>query len=168
VSLDSLGTVSYAAQSLAAYDLADDLPVVFQLFNPRRGDHFYTASSREAALAVLLGYVEQGVPFANEADHPGLVDVFRFFNPATGDHFYTIDPAERDALIAAQGGKHDTVSYRYEGVAFLAAAQQLLGTEPIHRFYSPLTGDHFYTSDLSEGFAAHYTYEGVAWYADVF
>jgi hypothetical protein len=165
VSLESLGTVSYAAQSLAAYDLADDLPIVFRLYNPALADHFYTDSSREAAVAVLHGYVEEGVPFAAESDHPGLTDVYRFLNPGTGDHFYTIDPAERDALLAAVNSPY---AYQYEGVAFSAAAQPLLGTEPIHRFYSPLIGDHLYTPDFAEGIGAHYVYEGIAWYADVF
>jgi lysyl endopeptidase len=142
------------------------MPVVFRLFNPSDGDHFYTDSSREAATAVVHGYVEEGVPFAADSDHPGLVDVFRFFNSGTGDHFYTIDPGERDALIAAGGS--NPYGYQYEGVAFSASGQHLLGTEPIHRFYSPLSGDHLYTADLSEGAAGHHIYEGVAWYADVF
>lgn len=162
VSLDSLGTVSYADQLVSDYDQTNGLPVVFRLYNPEIGDHLYTASSTEASSALGAGYVEEGATFSNEAGSTALVDVARFYNQATGDHFYTASSAERDALLA---GGSDYVS---EGVAFRAYAAQTEGAAAIHRFYADHSGDHFYTPSLAEGNAAGYQYEGVAWYAAAF
>ena len=162
VSLDSLGTVSYAAQSLSAYDQDSGLPVVFRLYNPDTQDHFYTASSTEAAQAVAGGYREEGVPFSAESGTPGLVDVLRLYNPATGDHLYTTSTAERDSLVASGSG------YRFEGVGFQAYAAPQEGAVPIYRYYSGAAGNHFYTTSRAEGTASGYHYEGVAWYAASF
>lgn len=162
VSLDSLGTVSYAAQSIAAYDQDDGLPVVFRLYNPHTNDHLYTASSIEAAAATTLGYQEEGVPFSAESGSDLLVDVQRLHNPDTGDHLYTTSTVERDALLTSDTG------YRYEGVAFQAYAAPTEGATAVHRYYLDGAADHFYTTSLAEGAASGYRYEGVAWYSASF
>lgn len=46
VSLDEQDSVNYAAQTLSSYYLADDLPVIFRLFETQTGDHFYTSRVR--------------------------------------------------------------------------------------------------------------------------
>ncbi|MGQ9367923.1 hypothetical protein [Azospirillum sp. ST 5-10] len=161
VSLDDLGTVSYAAQTIADYDAADGLPVVFRLYNPNSGDHFYTNSSIEAAAAASSGYREEGVPFSAESGAVDLVDVYRLYQTETGDHLYTTDAAERDALLA--GGLHAD-----EGIAFQAYGAPTQGATAVQRFYAPESGDHFYTTDAAEALAAGYRYEGVAWYAASF
>lgn len=162
VSLDSPGTVSYAAQSIAAYDQDNGLPVVFRLFNPGTGDHFYTSSSIEATQAIGYGYREEGVPFSAESGSDQLVDVLRLYNPRSGNHLYTTNAAERDSLLASDSGFQD------EGVAFQAYDAPMEGATAVHRYYLDGVADHFYTTSLGEGVAAGYRYEGVAWYAASF
>jgi hypothetical protein len=160
VSLDDLGTVSYAAQTLASYDADDGLPVVFRLFDPVAGTHLYTASSSEAATATGLGYVEEGVPFSNEGAHPDLIGVHRFFSAAATDYVLTTDPAEVAALSQPGSG------FAYDGGAFTGIAEPEPGTVAIHRFYSAAGSDHLFTGNFEEGAgAAGYAYEGIAWYA---
>ncbi|GHD43302.1 hypothetical protein GCM10017083_09250 [Thalassobaculum fulvum] len=160
VSLDDLGTTSYAAQNVADYDADDDLPVVFRLYDPGNGTHLYTASSSEAEAALRTGYVEEGVPFSNEGSAPGLIGVHRFFSASASDYVLTTDPAEIAAL--SQPGS----DFAYEGGSFTGLAAQQPGTVAIHRFYSERSTDHLYTADYDEGTTAEgYVYEGVAWYA---
>lgn len=162
LALDAPATVSYAAQSVAAYDQADDLPVVFRLFQASTGDHFYTRSSIEAAAAGALGYAEEGAPFANEQQRGDLLDVHRFFSTRSGKHFYTTSEVERDAVAAAG-------DYAYEGVAFQVTAEAEPGSAPIHRFFSTVSGAHLFTASFAEGAAAAgYRYEGIAWHAAIF
>lgn len=162
LALDTARTVSYSAQAIGSFDQAADLPVVFRLYQPATGDHFYTMSSIEAAQALRLGYVEEGVPFANEQNRPALIDVFRFYNAVSGDHFYTTSVEERDEVI----NKID--DYIYEGIAFQVAAGAEPGTAPIHRFFDAGSGDHMYSFDPYEGLASGYVYEGIAWHAALF
>ena len=160
MSLDDLGTVSYAAQAISDYDLDDGLPVVFRLYDPGTGTHLYTASTLEATSALGLGYVEEGAPFSNEGSHPALAAVHRFFSATASDYVLTTDPAEVAALSEADSG------FSYDGVAFAGIAEAEPGTTAIHRFYSAATSDHLYTGNFAEGAdAAGYEYEGVAWYA---
>lgn len=160
VSLNDLGTVSYAAQGLASYDLDDGLPVVFRLYDAATGTHFYTASSNEGNQALALGYVEEGVPFSNEGSHPNLVAVHRFFSAGATDYVLTADAAEFAALSATDSG------FSYDGIAFNGIAEPELGATAVHRFYSATDSNHLYTNNFNEGAAAAgYAYEGIAWYA---
>lgn len=160
VNLDDLGTVSYADQALAGYDLDDALPVVFRLYDAATGTHLYTASSNEAGAAIGLGYTEEGVPFSNEGSHPNLIGVHRFFSADATDYVLTTDPLEIAALSEVGSG------FSYDGVGFNGIAEPEPGTTAVHRFYSASSSDHLYTSDYDEGAAAAgYAYEGIAWYA---
>lgn len=92
--------------------------------------------------------------------------VYRFYNASTGAHFYTQSAAERDFLVA------NNAAFKYEGVAFYAYSAPLsTGTAPVHRFYSPISGSHFYTiSDAEKNIVAtnpKYTYEGTSWNAQL-
>jgi hypothetical protein len=163
VSLDSLGTVSYADQKVSDYDQADGLPVVFRLSDARTGDQIFTASSIEAAAAVNAGYREEGVGFSNENGSTALVDVYAFHNTTTGANFYTADIAERDALQAGDSG------YEIEGTAFKAYGKETEGAAPVYRFYSDWRDDYLFTTSLDEGNnAAGYVYQGVAWRSALF
>lgn len=162
LALDDAGTVSHAAQSVASYDSADGLPVVFRLRNPVTTDTVYTASTKQAASLIAAGYVEQGVPFSNEQVSRTLVGVHGFYAQATGDHVYTADAAEIARLQAAGSGYVD------QGVTFTATGTAEPGTGPIYRFHSVSLGEHIYTPSLTEGFtSAGYAYEGVAWHSVV-
>lgn len=160
VSLDDLGTVSYADQAIADYDQDDNMPVVFRLFHPEFGTHLYTSSSIEADGALDHGYVEEGVPFSNEGGHPDLAVIHRFYSASSTDYVFTHDPAEIARL------SDPASSFAYDGAAFSGITTPDLGATAIYRFYSASGSDHLYTSNWAEGAAASgYVYEGVGWYA---
>jgi len=101
---------------------------------------------------------------------PTTVPVYRFWSPVTSSHFYTIDEAERDTLIANYPG-----IWVFEGTAY--NAMLVAGNTnacPVHRFWSPTNGGHFYTVDVAEKDwiiatypSSVWTYEGIAFYAFV-
>lgn len=160
VALDDAAFASYAAQSVAAYDSADGLPVVFRLRHPSQYDTVYTASSKQAASLIAQGYVEQGAPFSNEQNAQNLVSVRQFYSESAKDHLYTADAVEIERLRQAGSGYVD------QGVVFTAVGEKIEGTAPIYRFYSAGLGEHFYTPSLTEGFTVGgYAYEGVSWYS---
>jgi hypothetical protein len=90
--------------------------------------------------------------------------VYRFFNSQTSAHFYTSSATERDSVIAS------LPQYRYEGLAFWAAASASGGMSPVYRFYNSQKGVHFYTiseqeRDHVQANLPQLRYEGVAYYA---
>jgi hypothetical protein len=97
-----------------------------------------------------------------------LTPIFRFWSPVTGGHFFTIDEAERDRLI-----NESKAVWNFEGTAFYAypEGKQPAGAQAVYRFWSPVTGGHFYTIDVAERdrlikeFKSVWNAEGVAWYA---
>jgi hypothetical protein len=96
-----------------------------------------------------------------------LVPIHRFWSPVTGRHFYTIDEAERDRLI----DEYATV-WTYEGISYYTYAHNSEpGLMPVYRFWSPVTGGHFYTIDEAErdllirDYAQVWTFEGIAFHA---
>lgn len=160
VSLDDLGTVSYADQVIADYDQDDNMPVVFRLFHPELGTHLYTSNSIEADGALDQGYVEEGVPFSNEGGHPDLMVIHRFYSASATDYVFTSDPDEFTRLSQSGSG------FSYDGAAFSGIAEPDAGATAIYRFYSAAATDHLYTGNWAEGAATSgYVYEGVGWYA---
>ena len=102
-----------------------------------------------------------GLTYAHSTAQAGEMTLYRFSRPGTGTHFYSTSAAERDTVIGDAG-------YRYEGpVAYvLRPAPDRAGTRPLHRFYRPGSGTHFYTSTQAEyarvlGFP-QYALDGVA------
>ncbi|EWY37595.1 hypothetical protein N825_17390 [Skermanella stibiiresistens SB22] len=160
VRLDDQATVSHAAQTVGAYDVADGLPVVFRLHNPGTADTVYTSSTKRALSLIAQSYVERGVPFSNEPNHAALVGVQEFQSTTETDHIYTADAAEISRLRQAGSGYVD------QGAVFTAIGQPAVGAQPIYRFHSATLGDHFYSPGLTEGFSTNgYAYEGIAWYS---
>lgn len=95
------------------------------------------------------------------------VPVHRFWSPVLHTHFYTADEAEKDRVLL-----HWPQAWTYEGIAFRAFASGAAeGTRPVHRFWSPALGSHFYTLDEVEKarvlslWPDVWLYEGVAFYA---
>ncbi|NYT86016.1 hypothetical protein [Pollutimonas harenae] len=160
-SVDQPRTVSYASQSLADYDLDDDLPVVFRLQADDKAD-ILTSNSRLANQWVdSQGYSLEHVGFANETDRPGVSAVMGYVSE-TGDRIYTLDPVEQARLDQAPG-------WRSEGRAFGAFDQPWTGLEPVYRFFELKTKRHVFTTDAD----AHLRLsgsenQGVAWYAALF
>lgn len=159
--LDGSRTVSYAAQDVAAYDQADDLPIVFRM-RPASGPDRLTASSNEAVALLASGYSFAGVDYANETARPGVSDVDAYVSAANGDRIYTLDPAEQ-AQLAADAG------WTAEGRAFGAFAFAVPGGSAVYRFYDPATGWHIFSSDLGAGLQKDgVLYQGIGWYSGTF
>jgi len=107
-------------------------------------------------------FVERGLVI-----EAALQEVYRFWSPAGESHFYTMDKVEKESLL---------VNYPdiwvYEGVVYYAYPDNSdPACKPVHRFWSPRLGRHFYTiseleaNTLIDQYASTWTYEGVAFYA---
>jgi predicted phosphodiesterase len=93
--------------------------------------------------------------------------VYRFWSPVLGSHFYTLDEAEKARVLSQWPGV-----WTYEGIAFRAFASSTAdGTMPVYRFWSLVSGGHFYTLDEAEKawvlsrYPDVWAYEGIAFYA---
>jgi len=91
--------------------------------------------------------------------------VYRFQVLKTGGAFYTVSTQERDLVIAALS--HDLV---FDGIAFYASARAHARLVPVHRYFNPNVGAHFYTtSDAERQFVQTYhprwNYDGIAWWS---
>ncbi len=113
-------TVSWAAQSLAAYDQADDLAVAFRLRNPSTGEWQLTSSSADAASLVNSGgWQLWDVPFATNANDSYVVNVVQLSNDTLHDTVYTANPSQ----IAA----FEQAGFVNDGSVFTAYDQPLAG-----------------------------------------
>lgn len=135
--------------------LAEDTQVMYRLYNPNSGEHFYTESSYERDSVVKAGWRYEGVGWVapTTSDTP----VYRLYNPHAGDHFYTTDSYERDSLVK--------VGWRYEGVGWYSG-----GSVTVYRQYNPnaSAGSHNYTTSYWENQSlvkAGWLAEGTAWMA---
>jgi hypothetical protein len=146
---------------------------VYRFWGPATNYHFYTISESERTTLInqyAYAWTYEGPAFkACVTDyHPGLSPVYRFWSPYTSAHFYTISEAERDMLI-----RDYSYFWTFEGIAYYAYAEgdEPAGTQPIYRFWSPVTSSHFYTMSSEERawlireWSSVYTYEGIAFYA---
>jgi hypothetical protein len=92
--------------------------------------------------------------------------VHRFHSDVLQGHFFTISEAERAFIVSTYPS-----IWTYEGVAFYAYTTQVVGSLPVHRFWSDLLMSHFFTiSEVERAYITAtwpdvWTYEGVAWYA---
>jgi hypothetical protein len=94
-------------------------------------------------------------------------NVYRFWSPVNFHHFYTISQSEKEML------ERDYASFwTYEGVVYETPARGgPAGLLPVHRFWSPVYGSHFYTlneaekDNLVQQYADFWTYEGPVFYA---
>lgn len=91
--------------------------------------------------------------------------VYRFQVLRSGGEFYTISAQERDLVIAM--APNDLV---FDGIAFYASARAHTRLVPVHRYFNPGVGAHFYTtSDAERQFVQTYhpswNYDGIAWWS---
>jgi|GEM_PF-982098 len=126
-----------ANATLATPDDFGGFNIIFRLYNPNSGEHFYTGVEDEGQNLEDAGWTVEG--FGWIAPVTG-VPVFRLYNPNAGDHHYTVDTNERDFL--------KTKGWNYEGIAFYSD-----GDIPVYRAYNPNAtgaGAHNYTTDKNE------------------
>jgi predicted outer membrane repeat protein len=93
--------------------------------------------------------------------------VYRFWSPITGSHFYTASEDERAALIADY-----PYAWTYEGPVFKACVTACHpGLAPVYRFWSSVSGSHFYTISEAEkdyvinNYPTVWTFEDAVFYA---
>ncbi len=142
IALRHPNTVSYAAQTLEAYDLATDLAVAFRLINPATGEMRLTSSSLEAHQWVHTGFWQLlDVPFATNPSDSLMVTVEALHHASRHDTVYTSD-TDKIAQLVVQG-------YQPEGAVFTAYDRPFYGLDPIYELVSQ-TGQHYYVGSLSE------------------
>lgn len=129
--------------------------VMYRLYNPNSGEHFYTASIEERDNLVWAGWKGEGhgwtAPMSGDA-------VYRLYNPSAGEHHYTTSTTERNALIWA--------GWSDEGVGWYTDAQQRVA---LYRLYNPnaYANNHHYTTDAQERsilLSIGWQDEGIGWY----
>lgn len=137
--------------------------LIYRMYDPNRGEHFYTKDPEEAELLVQLGWIhESGSDFAVvSATEEDAVPVYRFYNPNCGGmHFFTADAEEAKYL--------KSIGWNYEGIShYVYTASSTKGT-PQYRLYNPNSpsGEHNWTSDEAEVDMlkeAGWVYEGICW-----
>ena len=131
--------------------------MMFRLYNPNSGEHYYTESARERDVLVSYGWKAEGIAWI--APKESKTPVYRLYNHNAGDHFYTLSERERDYLVDA--------GWRYEGIGWYSDDAK---TVNVYREYNPnaKAGSHNFTTDYKE-----HTYlvelgwkdENIAWYA---
>lgn len=132
--------------------------VIYRVYNPYSGEHFYTASKRERNKLVKLGWRYEGPAWMAPTSGK---DVYRLYNRYTKDHFYTTDANERNKLRKR--------GWRSEGVCWRSSLASDSSRVPIYRQFNPFakSGTHNYTlskSEKSQLVKMKWRSEGVAWY----
>jgi peptidoglycan/xylan/chitin deacetylase (PgdA/CDA1 family) len=156
-----LVTVAVALPSSVAKaaDTTGLIPVT-RLYQPATGDHFYTTSASDIAIAESVGFQNDGVGFNAYATSASGVPVYRLYSPLTEKHFYTTSTS--DVTIATG------VGYQNDGVAFYEDSAASANNVAVDRMYQPRDYDHFYTtsaSDVSIAKSVGYQDEGAVFYA---
>ncbi len=154
---------------------ASDYPVnVYRFWSQNFNNaHFYTTDYNESMNIIMNddNWTYEGVDFgAYENDIAGCEshsEVYRFWSSNFRTHFFTMSVAEKNHLIS------NDKNWWYEGVAYCAdsTAVSPVGqqTYPLHRFWSPVYKNHFYTGIESEAqyimtTNPNWQYEGIAYY----
>lgn len=139
---------------------------------PANNSHFFTAT--DAEYQSVLGFVDSGIFLYEGVSHHVVGNhtlnsqpVYRLYNRLSGSHFYT---GNRDEMLTVLSNPNRVFSY--EGVAFYVFLAPEIGSMPVHRFYAPPSGSHFFTISEAEKNAIvgsvpsdELSYDGVAWYA---
>lgn len=130
--------------------------VMYRLYNPYTGEHFYTADLKERYDVVRAGWNYEGVGWI--APQTSSIPVYRLYNPYAGDHHYTVDASERDHLIS--------VGWNDEGIGWYSDSGAAV---PLLRQYNPYarTGCHNFTTSASERddiVSVGWRDEGIGWY----
>ncbi|WP_289183396.1 hypothetical protein [uncultured Dubosiella sp.] len=131
--------------------------VMYRLYNPNSGEHFYTQNVEERDGLINVGWRYENISWI--APLRSSVPVYRLYNPNAGDHHYTIDKEERDHLIS--------VGWRDENIGWYSDENQGV---PLYRQYNPNAreaGSHNYTPDVGERdhlISVGWRDENIGWY----
>lgn len=152
------GRIKAPVNSFSTYFVSESTSVVmYRLYNPNSGEHFYTASTKERDSLKKQGWEYEGKGW----DAPKEGDpVYRLYNPNAGDHHYTMSEKEKDKLVKA--------GWSYEGIGWRSADKET--GKPVYRLYNPnaISGAHHYTMSKRESdrlVTLGWKFEGVGWYS---
>lgn len=130
--------------------------VMYRLYNPHSGEHFYTASGLEAGSTKRAGWRYEDIAWY--APTKSSKPVYRLYNKYAGDHHYTKSKKEYNQLAKA--------GWKKEGIAWYSAGSSGV---PLYRAYNKnaKAGAHHYTTSKAElrGLKrAGWKAEGIGWY----
>lgn len=135
--------------------------VMYRLYNPNSGEHFYTESSAERDTTVQAGWNYEGLGWY--APDSSRSPVYRLYSGT--DHHYTMDAAERDMLVGA--------GWSDEGIGWYSDDAKGI---PLYRQFNPNvdpnaatnnSGSHNYTTSKAENdqlVKTGWHAEGIGWY----
>ena len=133
--------------------------VMYRLYNPNSGEHFYTANEKEKDYLIEKAkWSDEGIGWI--APSSGL-PVYRVYNHNRGEHHYTLNEGEKNALV-------EKYKWIDEGISWYSDENE---TVPVYRDYNPNApaNNHNYTVNQKEHEALvekyHWTDEGIGWYA---
>lgn len=137
---------------------------VYRMYDPNRGEHFYTKNISEVQSLVNAGWNhEVNADFTVvSAEDDDAVPVYRLYNPNDGGmHFYT-DSATEATSLRNSGWSYEGISYYVytKSTATKGVAQ--------YRLYNPnsTNGEHNWTTDLREReilVGLGWNNEGICW-----
>lgn len=137
--------------------------VMFRMYNPYSGEHFYTAQPSERNSLLDAGWTYEGVGWV--APTSSNAPVYRLYSGT--DHHYTTSAEERDMLVR--------VGWRYEGAGWYSA--ETADRIAVYRQFNPNvnprakwnnSGSHNYTTSKFENdqlVNAGWRAEGIGWYS---
>ena len=134
--------------------------LMFRLYNPNSGEHFYTESSSERKNLKQAGWRYEGIAWKSPIRDGN--PVYRLYNPNAGDHHYTVSAAEKKTLVNA--------GWKYEGIGWYSVKKSDKDKIAIYRLYNPNctgAGAHHYTKEKTERdylISLGWRDEGIAWY----
>jgi hypothetical protein len=135
---------------------------LYESYNSKIGDHFYTDSATEKNNVAYYGYQYQGIQgYVYPTQVSGSVPLYELYSSTVTDHFYTDSASQKNSVVAYYG-------YKYETIEGYVMPTQVSGTVPLYQLWNAKIGDHFYTDSATQKSAAvadyGYTYETIQGY----
>lgn len=156
---DEENSVAIVEDDNLSQPLVSSVPtqLMYRLYNPNSGEHFYTSSQTEKNHLSDVGWVFEGNGWV--APTTSNTPVYRVYNPAAGEHHYTMSAYERDELVK--------VGWIDEGIGWYSDDAK---TTPLYRQYNPnqFACNHNYTLSVTERdhlISLGWKDEGIGWYA---
>ncbi len=153
---DKFSTFAVVSLAPVTEDNSVKTVVMYRLYNPNSGEHFYTGSKRETKNLKDAGWEYEGIAW--EGPEKSNTPVYRLYNENVGEHHYTTSKRERDKLIE--------IGWKDEGIGWYSDDSK---TKPLYRLYNPnaTIGSHHYTTSTRERdklVKIGWNDEGIGWY----
>ncbi len=137
----------YAMENMFSF-IVTDRPaegsnVMYRVYNPNNGEHFFTKNVEEKDHLVSLGWDDEGEAWTAPAY--STQPVYRLYNKNSGEHHYTMSEEEKEMLIGI-GWQDEKIGWYSNDIK----------TTPLYRLYNPNAkgqfeaGGHHYTTNAGE------------------